>query len=87
MNPQDKPREAMTQQRLQDEHLQETMLSRSEAEVGASQEDSLREEARQRMVEQRKQEEHVQETMLNRTATETGIASQVKRVTSSGRES
>ncbi|MBE9190661.1 hypothetical protein IQ230_09885 [Gloeocapsopsis crepidinum LEGE 06123] len=67
-------REAMAQQRQQEEHLQQSMLSRSEAEVDTPPGSHTAEEARELMIEQRQQEEQLQQSMLNRSAAEVGLS-------------
>ncbi|AFZ31839.1 hypothetical protein Glo7428_3356 [Gloeocapsa sp. PCC 7428] len=68
-------REAMAQQRQQEEHLQQSMLSRSEAEVNNPPGSHTEEEARELMIEQRQQEEQLQKSMLSRSAAEVGLSS------------
>ncbi|OKH29226.1 hypothetical protein [Chroogloeocystis siderophila] len=67
-------REAMVQQRQQEEHLQQSMLSRSEAEVNTPPGSHTAEEARELMIEQRQQEEQLQQSMLSRSAAEVGLS-------------
>ncbi|PPS43489.1 hypothetical protein [Chroococcidiopsis sp. TS-821] len=68
-------REAMAQQRQQEEHLKQSMLSRSEAEVNTPPGSHIAEEARELMIEQRQQEEQLQQSMLSRSAAEVGLPS------------
>lgn len=65
-----KAREAMTKQRQDREHQQETMHERAIEELTEPQDNgnSIKEEAREILVEQRQQEKHQQETMQTRTA-------------------
>jgi hypothetical protein len=72
-NTQEEAREAMVQHRQQEEHLQQSMLSRSEAEINTPVEPEIQQEARELMTEHRQQEEHLQESMLNRSVAQVGI--------------
>ncbi len=76
MSTQEQARELMAQQRHNDEHLQESMRSRAEAEVNnpSKVEAIAQEQARELMTQQRQEEEHLQESMLNRTEAEIGIS-------------
>ncbi len=67
-----KAREAMTKQRQDLEHQQETMHERAIEELTEPKDNgnSIKEEAREILVEQRRQEKHQQETMQTRTAEE-----------------
>ena len=70
MSTQEKARKLMVKERQQEEHLQESMLSRA-AEVGETHPVEEEEaKARELMVEERKQEEYLQETMLSRAEAE-----------------
>lgn len=76
MSTREEAREAMTQQRQQEENLQQSMLQRSEAELADSAESEIQQTARELMTEQRQQAEHLQQTMLSRSATEVGLPNQ-----------
>ncbi|NMG18565.1 hypothetical protein [Brasilonema bromeliae] len=75
MTTQDKARELMVQQRLQDEHLHESMLNRAEAAHPSGTEGMTQEEARELMAQQRHHEKHLHESMLNRAEAEVGLPS------------
>ncbi|WP_017318171.1 hypothetical protein [Mastigocladopsis repens] len=75
MSTQDKARELMVQQRLQDEHLHESMLNRAEAVHRSGTEAMTQEEARELMVQQRHHAKHLHESMLNRAEAEVGLPS------------
>lgn len=70
---QERTREAMTEQRQHEEHLQETMHLRTEEELKAADSTVINDSAREAMTEQRQHEEHLQETMLNRAAAAVGL--------------
>lgn len=61
-------REAMTEERQSESHLQDTMRTRAEAEIQASDGDHVQETARELTTEGRQQEEHLQDTMRSRAA-------------------
>ncbi|HAJ61825.1 MAG TPA: heat-shock protein Hsp20 [Cyanobacteria bacterium UBA8543] len=69
---QQKAREAMTQQRRHEQHLQQTMHARAEAELETPMPSDIQEEVRESMTGQRQHDEHLQDTMLSRSATEVG---------------
>lgn len=71
-NTQQEAREAMVQQRQEEEHLHQSMLNRTTTEVSAS-ESEIQAEARELMVENCHEQEHLEQTMLNRAAAEVGI--------------
>ncbi len=77
MSTEKQAREFMVQQRQNDEHLQESMLSRAEAEVSKSShtEAVTQEQARELMTQKRQDKAHLQESMLNRAEAEIGISS------------
>ncbi len=72
MSTEKQAREFMVQQRQNDEHLQESMLSRAEAEVSKSShtEAVTQEQARELMTQQRHREEHLHESLLSRAEAE-----------------
>lgn len=71
MSTEKQAREQMAQQRLENEHLQESMLNRAEAEVQQGDNAATTEDlARQQMAQQRQEAEHIQEAMLTRTEAE-----------------
>ena len=72
MSTDDKTRELLTEKRHHDEHLQETMLNRAEAELeNSSEEDNqTQEKARELVTEQRHHGEDLQEKMLDRAEAE-----------------
>lgn len=65
-----KAREAMTQQRHHEEHLQQTMRTRTAAELEIPQATNMDAAAREGMTEQRMHEEHLEDTMHTRAAAE-----------------
>ncbi|MGA9380981.1 MAG: hypothetical protein WBV73_19625 [Phormidium sp.] len=70
MSTEKQAREQMAQQRLGDEHLQESMLNRAEAEVQQGDNAVTEDLARQQMAQQRLEAEQIQEAMLTRTEAE-----------------
>ena len=74
MSTQEEAREAMAQSRQHGEHVEQSILSRSQAEVETLTDDNVEEEAREAMVTKRQHDEHIQRSMLRRTAEETGLA-------------
>lgn len=72
MNTEEKARELMAERRHHDQHLQESMLNRAEAEVNQpnTAEAQTQEQARELMAEQRHHDEHVQESMRSRAEAE-----------------
>lgn len=60
-------RERLAQQRQDTENLQDTMLTRAEEQVQASDDSALDEQARKKLAEQRQHDEHIQDTMLHRS--------------------
>lgn len=70
MSTEKQAREQMVQQRLENEHLQESMLNRAEAEVQQGDNAATEDLARQQMAQQRQEAEHIQEAMLTRTEAE-----------------
>ncbi|HHP7229237.1 MAG TPA: hypothetical protein ACFCUY_00070 [Xenococcaceae cyanobacterium] len=64
MNTEKQAREAATAKRQQEQHLQDNMLTRAEAEAKTS------EQARIEATSQRQQDEHLPETMLSRSQEE-----------------
>ncbi|MBF2064853.1 MAG: Hsp20/alpha crystallin family protein [Calothrix sp. C42_A2020_038] len=72
LNVSEKAREAMAQERLHNEHLQQTMHERAASELDTRTYSNVDEEARNAMTEQRLNEEHIQETMHSRAKTELG---------------
>ncbi|MFB2880105.1 hypothetical protein [Floridanema aerugineum] len=63
-------REQMAQQRLEMEHLQESMLNRAEAEVQQGDNSATEELARQQMTQERLEAEQTNESMLTRSEAE-----------------
>lgn len=82
MSTQEEAREAMAQSRQQEEQVEQSMLSRAQAEVETSTDDSVEEEAREAMVAKRQHEENVQRSMLSRAAEETGLPRESTRASS-----
>lgn len=76
MSTDDKTRELLTEKRHHNEHLQETMLNRAEAELeNSSQEDKPTEEkARELVTEKRHHGEDLQEKMLDRAEAEIRVS-------------
>jgi multidrug efflux pump subunit AcrA (membrane-fusion protein) len=76
MSNEKRARERVVQQRQHDEHLQELMLNRAEAEVNnpSNAEAVTQEQARELLTQQRQHDEHLQESMLNRAEAEIGIS-------------
>jgi hypothetical protein len=68
MNTQEQARELMAQQHQQATHQQDSMRSRTEAELeNSTQADALtQEQARELMAQQRQQEDHLNESMSSR---------------------
>jgi HSP20 family protein len=64
---QEKAREAVVQQRQQDEHWQETMRSRTTTAMTASHDSETQAEARELMAKQRQHVEHLRDTMHQRS--------------------
>jgi hypothetical protein len=75
MSTQEQGRELITQQRLHDEQMHESMLSRSEAEAdNLSEADAfMQEQARELMTRQRHHDEHLQQSILSRVEAEVGV--------------
>jgi HSP20 family protein len=73
LNIQEKAREAMTEERLHGQHLQETMQERATEELDRSTTSYTAEEARTAMTEKRQHEEHLEDTMHTRVANEFGV--------------
>ncbi len=69
---QEKARAAMTGERQHNEHLQQTMQARTNAELNTPTSNNIEQEARATVTEQRMHNEHLDETMHNRAATEVG---------------
>lgn len=67
---QEKARESLTQQRQQDEHLQETMHARAVGEMETPISSGTEEEVRELTAEQHQHDEHLQQTMSQRAADE-----------------
>lgn len=63
-------REQMAQQRRENEHIQESMLNRAEAEVQQGDNHTTEDLARQQMTQQRLEAEHSNESMLSRSEAE-----------------
>jgi hypothetical protein len=76
MSTREEAREAMAQQRQQEENLQQSMLLRSEAELAGKRESEIQQTARELMTEERQQAEHLQQSMLSRSASEVGLPTQ-----------
>lgn len=70
MSTQEEARKAMTENRQHQEHIQENMLSRSQAEIEKSSISEIEEEARETMVEKRQHDKHTRENMLSRSEAE-----------------
>ena len=79
MSTQEEAREAMAQSRHQEEKVEQSMLSRAQAEVETLTDNDLEEEAREAMVAKRQHDQHIQRSMLNRTAEETGLSGESTR--------
>lgn len=74
----EKAREAMTEGRLHQEHLQANMQERATEELAKSNTEHIDEAARAAMVGKRQHQEHLEETMHTRAATEMGVDSVTK---------
>lgn len=74
MNTDEQARELMAKNRLQQEHLQESMHNRALEEVEQPANHLEEEKARELMAQERQHEEHLQESMLNRTSEEVGLS-------------
>jgi hypothetical protein len=72
MNTQEQAREIATTHRHSDEHLQESMLSRTESEIEnhSKADTGTPEQARELIAHERQHDEHLHETMLSRTESE-----------------
>jgi hypothetical protein len=68
MNIQDQARQQLTKERLEDETLQEKLLSRSEEKLGEGQGES--EQSRVLLAQERQDQENRQNTLLNRSIEE-----------------
>ncbi len=77
MSTEKQARERMVQQRQHEEHVQESMLSRAEAELSnpSDAEAVTPEQARELMAQQRHNDARLQEAMLNRAEAEVGLSS------------
>lgn len=73
MSTQEEARQKMAQFRHEDEHLKETMHSRSEEKLNRPHNSNIDEEARESMLEQRKQDQHLKQSMLSRSEEEIGF--------------
>lgn len=71
---QEKARQAMAAERQHDEHLQQTMQARANAELETPTSNDVQQEARETMTQQRMHNEHLNETMHSRAASEVGAA-------------
>ena len=74
MSTQEEAREVMAQSRQQEQHVEKSMLSRSQAEIERLTDDDVEEEARAAMAAKRQHDEHIHQSMLGRTAKETGLS-------------
>lgn len=72
MSTNEQARERLAQQRHQEEHLKETMLNRSEAEIQSADASNhtIDEQAREALTDERQHEAHLKETMLDRAQSE-----------------
>lgn len=70
MNTQNEIRDAMTQHRLDEDHVRESMLNRSLEELDTPEDPQLQAEARARLVEERQGEHHTQVSMRKRVVEE-----------------
>lgn len=77
MSIEDHAREVLTQHRQHDQHLKETMLNRTEAEVDnhSGEDAQTQEQARELLAQHRHHDQHLKETMLNRTESERNSSS------------
>lgn len=67
----EKAREKLVEDRQHQEHVQEVMLSRTQAEVMSEETgEAVLEQARETLAAHLQQEEHIQETMLERAEEE-----------------
>jgi hypothetical protein len=73
MGTQEEAREKMAQSRHEDEHLKETMHSRSEEKFNRPHNSEIDEEARELMAGQRQHDKQLKQSMLNRSEEEIGI--------------
>ncbi len=74
MSTEKKARERMIEQRHHDEHVQESMLTRAEAELENPNGDAVtQEQARELLTQQRHDKAQSQEAMLNRAEAEVGL--------------
>jgi hypothetical protein len=70
MSTQDEARKRMTHFRQEEEHLEDNMRSRSEAELDHPASPHIDEEAREGAVRQHRHEQNVQESLLERSKEE-----------------
>jgi HSP20 family protein len=70
---QEKARQGMTEERLHEQHLRETMQERANEELDRSTTNYVGDEARTVMTEKRQHEEHLEDTMHTRAANEVGM--------------
>jgi HSP20 family protein len=74
VNVQEQAREAMAADRRHEEHLRETMRTRTAEEMMTDKPNDIAAAARETMVEERQAEEHLKETMHERAAAQVGAA-------------
>ncbi|MCM1984933.1 hypothetical protein [Lyngbya confervoides] len=70
MNVKKQARERLTQDRKQEEHLHENMVSRAQSEPHEIEEETLAEQAREILAEKRLHEKQLEQSMLERAAEE-----------------
>lgn len=70
MNIEEQARERLAQQRQHEEHLEESILKRSEDSLHQEHDHQTDEQARELLAQKRQEEEHLRETMLNRSESE-----------------
>lgn len=74
MGTKEEAREKMAQSRHEDEHLKETMHSRSEEKLNRPQHSEIDEEARELMAEHRQHDKQLKQSMLSRSEEEIGMS-------------
>ena len=70
MNTSEEAREHLTQQRMDEEHLRQTLKERSVETVSTHKESEISTESRERATERRQQSDHRQDSMLMRAEAE-----------------
>jgi hypothetical protein len=85
MNSQEQARELAAKERQQEEHIKESMLNRTQAEVHnpSGTDNFTQEQARELAAKERQHEEHIKESMLNRAKSQSNTASDTSQTSAS----